>query len=52
MNKTAIKKFAVESRQKLIKSTIERLEELGITEKEDYVNNVLDSGETLIKAGE
>lgn len=34
MNKSAIKKFAVESRQKLIKSTIERLEELGITEKE------------------
>ena len=24
----------------------------GITDKEDYVNNVLDSGETLIKAGE
>ena len=34
MNKTAIKKFAVESRQKLIKSVIERLEELGITDKE------------------
>lgn len=34
MNKTAIKKFAVESRQKLIKSTIERLEELGITDNE------------------
>lgn len=34
MNKTAIKKFAVESRQKLIKSVIECLEELGITDKE------------------
>ena len=34
MNKTAIKKFAVESRQKLIKSAIECLEELGITDKE------------------
>ena len=34
MNKTAIKKFAIESRQKLMKSTIERLEELGITDNE------------------
>lgn len=32
MNKAAIKKFAIKSHQKLVKSTIERLEELGIAD--------------------
>lgn len=49
MNKTAIKKFAVESRQKLIKSTIERLEELGITDNE-VVELVESGGVYTVKA--